>query len=65
MKSAIILVLSAAVAMASPAAVSLNRATREANVNGVVAQLACVECPCTPDLRNPVCTCVPNGCCCT
>ncbi|KAF2475290.1 uncharacterized protein BDR25DRAFT_301040 [Lindgomyces ingoldianus] len=65
MKASLILaVVSAAVAMASPAEVSLNRAFRAVTVDGTTTQTACIECPCG-NTFNAVCECVPGGCCCT
>ncbi|KAF2788551.1 hypothetical protein K505DRAFT_285916 [Melanomma pulvis-pyrius CBS 109.77] len=61
--SALVVVMVASVALASPAAVSLDRSTRTAiNGDGDEVQSPCVECPCIG--FTSVCTCVPNGCCC-
>ncbi|KAH7402835.1 hypothetical protein BKA66DRAFT_564730 [Pyrenochaeta sp. MPI-SDFR-AT-0127] len=62
--SALIAVVAATLAVASPAAVSLNRSVKEVrNADDSVSALACVECPC--EGFTGVCTCIPNGCCCT
>ncbi|KAF2729280.1 hypothetical protein EJ04DRAFT_475906 [Polyplosphaeria fusca] len=61
--SIVVAMLSAALTMASPAAVSLNRATREVTVDGNTLAIACVECPCSTDIFSTNCKCVPNGCC--
>ncbi|CAI9634119.1 hypothetical protein AG0111_0g12773 [Alternaria gaisen] len=61
--SAIIAVVIASVALASPAAVSLERSVKEVrNADGTVASVTCVECPC--DGFAGTCKCIPNGCCC-
>ncbi|KAF2787578.1 hypothetical protein K505DRAFT_257400 [Melanomma pulvis-pyrius CBS 109.77] len=60
--SMIIAFLSAVVVMASPAAVSLNRSTREVIVDDAVEIQSCVECPCSG--FDGSCQCVSNGCCC-
>ncbi|KAF2200877.1 hypothetical protein GQ43DRAFT_472298 [Delitschia confertaspora ATCC 74209] len=64
MKTSFVLaILSAALAIASPAAVSLNRSTREVTVDGNTFHVACIECPCE-GFEGP-CKCVTDGCCCT
>ncbi|KAF2186173.1 hypothetical protein K469DRAFT_573824 [Zopfia rhizophila CBS 207.26] len=60
--SLIIAVLSTAIAMANPAAFSLNRATRDVQIEGGTLQVPCVECPCEGFTGH--CTCIANGCCC-
>ncbi|OAK94444.1 hypothetical protein IQ06DRAFT_233909 [Phaeosphaeriaceae sp. SRC1lsM3a] len=61
--SAIIALVSATIVLASPAAVSLNRSTKEIRADdGTASVLSCVECPC--DGFDGVCKCIPNGCCC-
>ncbi|KAF2643027.1 hypothetical protein P280DRAFT_446237 [Massarina eburnea CBS 473.64] len=62
--SALIALIVATVAIASPAAVSLKRSTKlSRDVNGNEVKNPCVECPC--EGFTGYCTCVPNGCCCT
>ncbi|KAF2818739.1 hypothetical protein CC86DRAFT_413628 [Ophiobolus disseminans] len=61
--SGLIAIVMAATALASPAAVSLNRSTKEVRTDdGVVQTLSCVECPC--EGFDGYCRCIPNGCCC-
>ncbi|KAF2271424.1 uncharacterized protein EI97DRAFT_471202 [Westerdykella ornata] len=61
--SALIVLISASLALASPAAVSLNRSTKEMrDAKGNMFPGPCVECPCE---EWAGCRCVPNGCCCT
>ncbi|KAF2026997.1 hypothetical protein EK21DRAFT_115239 [Setomelanomma holmii] len=63
--SAVIAVVMATVALASPAAVSLNRSVKLVrDEDGTVSTLSCVECPCEQTYEGG-CTCIPNGCCCT
>ncbi|OAL52667.1 hypothetical protein IQ07DRAFT_380228 [Pyrenochaeta sp. DS3sAY3a] len=60
--SAIIALVAATLAIASPAAVSLNRSFLEVrDEDGTVSEFACVECPC-PGFTGE-CICIPNGCC--
>ncbi|KAF2877256.1 hypothetical protein BDV95DRAFT_601669 [Massariosphaeria phaeospora] len=62
--SALIILITASIGLASPAAVSLNRPTRlERDENGIEQLLPCVECECNG--WTGVCKCVKNGCCCT
>ncbi|KAH6018930.1 hypothetical protein HBI83_115090 [Parastagonospora nodorum] len=62
--SAVFALVSAAVVLASPAAVSLNRSPKEVRASdNTVSLLSCVECPC--EGFDGSCRCIPNGCCCT
>ncbi|KAF1829825.1 hypothetical protein BDW02DRAFT_573602 [Decorospora gaudefroyi] len=62
--SAIIAIVAASVALASPAAVSLERSVKEVrNADGSIVTVSCVECPCTDGWEGK-CKCIPNGCCC-
>ncbi|KAF2707670.1 hypothetical protein K504DRAFT_458151 [Pleomassaria siparia CBS 279.74] len=60
--SFIIAALFSAIVMATPAAVSIKRATRVVMVDGVATVQSCVECPCNGWTGD--CKCVTNGCCC-
>ncbi|KAF2704954.1 hypothetical protein K504DRAFT_388807 [Pleomassaria siparia CBS 279.74] len=63
--SALIVLVTATVVIASPAAVSFDRSTRSIiDGHGDETQSPCVECPCKHGFET-VCTCIPNGCCCT
>ncbi|KAF2264453.1 hypothetical protein CC78DRAFT_580525 [Lojkania enalia] len=62
--SALITLLVASIALASPATTSLERSTKiVVDANGNELAMPCVECPCEPGW-NTECTCIPNGCCC-
>ncbi|KAF1914059.1 hypothetical protein BDU57DRAFT_456657 [Ampelomyces quisqualis] len=59
--SAIIALVSAAVVLASPAAVS-----QEVRAEGdTISPLSCVECPCEGFEGFCRCASIPNGCCCS
>ncbi|KAL1796216.1 hypothetical protein ACET3X_004756 [Alternaria dauci] len=61
--SGIIALVIASVALASPAAVRLERSVKEVrNADGTATAATCVECPC--DGFSGTCKCIPNGCCC-
>ncbi|KAF1958560.1 hypothetical protein CC80DRAFT_468116 [Byssothecium circinans] len=62
--SSLIALVAATVALASPAAVSLERSTKVTrDADGTKVLTPCIECPC--EGFTGYCTCVPNGCCCT
>ncbi|KAF1947360.1 hypothetical protein EJ02DRAFT_334305 [Clathrospora elynae] len=61
--SAVIALVAASLAVASPAAASLERSVKEVrSADGTVSSVSCVECPC--DGFVGICKCIPNGCCC-
>ncbi|KAH7078694.1 hypothetical protein BKA63DRAFT_249246 [Paraphoma chrysanthemicola] len=64
--SAFVAIALATVALASPAAVSLNRSVKEVrDEDGTVSALSCVECPPCDGWYDDLCfKCIPNGCCC-
>ncbi|KAF2743633.1 hypothetical protein M011DRAFT_471177 [Sporormia fimetaria CBS 119925] len=60
--SALVVLVSASIALASPAVVSLNRATKEVrDADSKTLQVPCIMCPCD---KWDECRCIPNGCCC-
>ncbi|KAF2192432.1 hypothetical protein K469DRAFT_553062 [Zopfia rhizophila CBS 207.26] len=62
--SAFVALITASVALATPAAISLERATRLVrDGNGNEIMNPCVQCPCS-GFDPSTCRCVPQGCCC-
>ncbi|KAF2254756.1 hypothetical protein BU26DRAFT_559415 [Trematosphaeria pertusa] len=62
--SALIVLVAASVALASPPANSLERSFKVSrDASNAIQQTPCIECKCNG--FDGTCTCIPNGCCCT